>query len=678
MTDDGGQLPPRAGSYLPGIDGLRAVAVLSVMLFHLDARLLPGGFVGVDVFFVISGYVISRTLEKTDTKSLRDFLLSFYRRRVLRIFPALVSCLAITSVFATLFIPDHFWLNENSKRTGLWAFVGASNLYLVASADGYFSERVPFNPYLHTWSLAVEEQFYLLFPVIFFLWLRLRASGNRYQRTALVVMPIVAVLSLVVSAVETQIAPSRAFYLLPSRFWELAAGTLLYQLHVYRPNHFHAAVRWMVPLGALMLGLSFGLADEVHFPFPWAIVPVSAALLLIAGATTAHGRDLLLIRMLSAPVVSYVGRISYSLYLWHWPVFVLFRWTLGLSSPATWLMALVLTSVMAMLSYHIVELRFRTSRFFARQTPLRIVSGGAVTVGLASLSVATLFYIASPLGLSLSITKDDCLWRPYDLQCQPTVKHAATNRQLFVIGDSHAGAYTLMAHMAAARLGAEVRMNARPGCPVATLISLPDDATFCGQFYREMLDWLDRRARAGDIVFLASLRLHRLGDQYRTFDLDEVLTEAYSPAQIEVQRQALAVAKALVRQLQARGLHVLIDAPKPVFPSPPFRCSDWFNAKNPVCSAGFTVRRDFLLKYREPVMASLLVLNRDFGVYLWDPFPLLCPDAVCSAFRGDKPVFFDGDHLSGYGNRMLVEAFAERLSSIWEDRADARVSLDRR
>jgi hypothetical protein len=112
-----------------------------------------------------------------------------------------------------------------------------------------------------------------------------------------------------------------------------------------------------------------------------------------------------------------------------------------------------------------------------------------------------------------------------------------------------------------------------------------------------------------------------------------------------------------------------MDAPKPIFKSPPFRCSDWFNNTNPVCTAGFSIERDFLLKFREPTMTSLDVLHKELGVFIWDPFPLLCRQAMCFAFDENKPKFFDGDHLSGYGNRLLVDSFTERLSAIWEQGA---------
>ena len=150
--------PVQRSDHVPAIEGLRAVAVLSVLFYHLNEALLPGGFTGVDVFFVISGYVIAKSLRADSAASLGAFILGFYKRRILRIVPALVFFLVSLSFACALFIPDS-WLSAGNNETALWAFFGLSNFYLLHSADGYFSMRIPFNPFSHTWTLGVEEQF---------------------------------------------------------------------------------------------------------------------------------------------------------------------------------------------------------------------------------------------------------------------------------------------------------------------------------------------------------------------------------------------------------------------------------------------------------------------------------------------------------------------------------------
>jgi peptidoglycan/LPS O-acetylase OafA/YrhL len=635
-----GDAPARSG-YVPGIDGLRAVAVLSVLLYHLDHALLPGGFAGVDVFFVISGYVISKSLHASNAATLGAFILGFYKRRILRLLPALVFFLAAASFACALFIPDG-WLSEPNNETARWAFFGLSNFYLVHAADGYFSLRAPFNPFLHTWTLGVEEQFYLLFPLLFWLWLK---------RGAWALLPALALASLLFAAYETPTNPEAAFYLLPSRFWELAAGALLFQYGISSRRG------WVAPLGAGCLAVGFLYADAAAFPFPWALVPVAGTVLLIAGL----GGPLLESRPLA-----YLGRISYSIYLWHWGVFVLFRWTIGVSELWSAALAVLLTLVLAAFSYHFVEQPFRRHGWVQRQPSAGVVAAGVAALLAAHFSVGFLYEKRNALGVNLSVTANGHDWRPYR---GPPV--GASDKQLFVIGDSHASAYANMVHLAAQRVGASVGMFSRFGCPLANLLVPVTDASApCRHIEADVIAYLQANARPGDIVFIASLRVAKLGNVVvGAFDRDAQQSD-------ERKRQAaLAEAARFIRKLQAMNLHVLLDAPKPVFRAPPFRCSDWFNRSNPACEGGFDVSRDFLLERRQPAMASLQDLARLEGVHVWDPFPILCPGAAtCSAFRGTTPVFFDGDHLSGYGGRLLVASFSAKLDVIWNGGTKWQVS----
>jgi len=207
----------QSGHYLPYVDGLRAVAVLSVLTYHLSPSWLPGGLSGVDVFFVISGFIVSASVgARYDLKPLA-FLQFFYARRLLRIAPAPVACLLITSLATTIFIPDS-WLSDANQRTGLYAFFGLSNIVLATNSDNYFSPRSEFNPFTHTWSLGVEEQFYLVFPFIFFLWV---VRHRRRQTIALFGLLLLS--SVAYAAWIARVNSNFAFFMFPSRFWVCAA-----------------------------------------------------------------------------------------------------------------------------------------------------------------------------------------------------------------------------------------------------------------------------------------------------------------------------------------------------------------------------------------------------------------------------------------------------------------------
>ncbi|MDV2216902.1 acyltransferase family protein, partial [Burkholderia pseudomallei] len=355
-------------AYLPYIDGLRAWAVLSVMLYHLDARWLPGGFAGVDIFFVISGFVVSVSVANRGPMSLGPFLLFFYARRMRRILPALVAALLATALVSTLFIPASY-LSDRNRTTGLLAFFGLSNVILGAPGGDYFSPKAEFNPYTHTWSLGVEEQFYLLFPLLFHAW---RAGGKRrYASAALFAAGLCA--SLAWSVWARPAMHAQAFYLIFGRFWELAAGVLLYQCvaRAGRPAGRPAAafgIEAGVWASAVAVLAGFVASKPALYPFPGALVPVAGALGLL-GLLHGRARASPVRAALEQPALRFVGRISYSLYLWHWPVFVVFRWTLGLDSAGGKASALLVACALATASYRFIETPLRRGGAAARRAP---------------------------------------------------------------------------------------------------------------------------------------------------------------------------------------------------------------------------------------------------------------------------------------------------------------------
>jgi peptidoglycan/LPS O-acetylase OafA/YrhL len=659
-------VPRLTSTYQPAIDGMRAMAVLSVIVFHLDAfSLLPGGFTGVDMFFVISGYVISQSLWERRDLAFGCYLADFYRRRLLRIMPALLTVLFVSFVLSAMFMPQ-FWLSELINRTGLAAFFGLSNIVLAWNTDTYFSPSAELNPYLHTWSLGVEEQFYVLFPALFFMWLRCR------QKSVLMwtVLPLLAIASLIIGVYQVNAAPLSAFYLLPGRFWELAAGAILFQAlgtrnATPRLNRLAPAML-AVGLGLVLTGFLF--ANPRQFPFPWAIVTVAGSLLMIAGivlrADSAPG---LLQRALQHPLATYIGRLSYSLYLWHWPVIVLLRWTVGLELLAVQLLYPVLVGLLAAASYHWVETPIRSGKSVVQRHAWLTLMGSLGIAGLMWLGAQ--WVSANSSVLSLSQTRDSYTWYAYkhypqedfDTVDDPRLK----DRQLFVIGDSHTAAYRTLLKSIELKLGIKVIEYEQGGCSVVSLIG-PDPAR-CAATREAQLKQIEARAKPGDVVFLASLRMPELaGREWRQGEaamVDQALGEL-TAENIEAARIA---ADTLLSRLQAARLNILIDAPKPLFKSAPNRCSDWFNRMNPVCAPGLTMARDQLERLRAPQMLLLEQLQARYqALHTWDPLLLLCPGPICSAYDANgKPLFFDSNHLSGHGNRVLEPDFTAALLRIW-------------
>ncbi|SFL70949.1 acyltransferase family protein [Pseudomonas sp. NFACC46-3] len=647
--------------HIPAIDGLRAFAVLSVIIFHADfLKALPGGFTGVDIFFVISGYVISQSLSARANLSFVAYLADFYRRRFLRIVPALLSMLLVCGMLSAMFVPQA-WLSAQNDRTGLAAFFGLSNFVLAWNTDTYFSPSTQLNPYTHTWTLAVEEQFYLVFPLIHFLWLRYR------ERSKLVwtLLPLLALVSLAYSAFETRDHPHEAFYLLPSRFWELAAGAILFQMiatgRLAPTSPFVSQVALLGGLALVTSGLF--LADERQFPFPWALITVSGTLLIIAAVAQETAPSSRLLRLLQSSPATYIGRLSYSLYLWHWPVLVLLRWTTGLELLVVQLAYPVIVMALAAASYHWVETPLRTGdSMFQRRAWITITSG---LCALALSWSGARWVSENPEAVSLSQTRDAYTWFSRRLPQRPASESINDSplqgRQLFVFGDSHAAAYRTMLSLASRQLGIRVVEYERGGCPVASLIA-PDPQGACAPAREKALRDIEARAKPGDIVFLASLRMPELAGREWARGEETVFNDVLAELTPGKMEEARISAETVLRRLMAAEVRVLINAPMPLFKAPPYRCSDWFNRMNPICTPGFTITRDRLDQLRAAQMALLDRLARQYSMLrIWDPLPLLCPGPTCSAYRDDKPIFRDGDHLSGHGNRLLAPSFMKAL-----------------
>lgn len=653
--------------YLAGIDGLRAIAVLAVIIFHVEfLGFLAGGFTGVDMFFVISGYVISRSLAQQGNMPLRGFLLEFYRRRLLRILPALLLVLMSSVLVSALVIPP-VWLSNQNEVTGLAAFVGLSNLVLARQTDTYFSPQAEFNPYLHTWSLGVEEQFYLVFPLLFLMWLRHR-QGSVLARWLL---PGLALGSLVWSAVQTHTAPLSAFYLLPSRFWELAAGAVLFQVvgqgraTLLGERSLHV----MLAMGLALVMCGFVFAQPGPFPFPWALATVAGTVLMIAAIVSMGSRGTgPLLKMLQWPVLTWLGRLSYSLYLWHWPVAVFLRWTIGLDLLLVQLTYPLLVLGLAAASYHWIERPMRCGHTLLQRRAGLSMLGGLSAIGLCGW--LTVWVVDNTARLSLSKAADSYTWHAYKHYPREALETldepALQGRQLFVLGDSHTAAYRTMLNLVSLRSGIKVVEYERGGCAVVSLLAA--DPPACTAWRDRTLADIQARAKPGDVVFLASLRMPELAGRDWRGDANGVFEQALSERTAAHAQAARASADAVLVPLQAAGLKVLIDAPSPVFKAPANRCSDAFNHLNPICAPGLTVQRDRLLQLRAPQMHLLTLLAAEYpALNIWDPLPILCPGEVCSAYDSNgQPLFADSDHLSGHGNRVLEPWFTQLLIQLYK------------
>ncbi|QNI83321.1 acyltransferase family protein [Synechococcus sp. RS9907] len=380
---------PNSVRYRPEIDGLRAFAVIAVIINHFNKDLLPSGYLGVDIFFVISGYVITSSLAGRTSKNFLDFLSGFYVRRIKRLVPALVMFVLITSVLISLFNPDP----KVPLDVGWRSLFGISNIFLYQESTDYFAQSAELNPFTHTWSLGVEEQFYLLFP--FLIWFsgfgRQEPKGARNLFLCVAVLTIASLIGFISLYPVDQ--PAAYFLMLP-RFWEMAAGCLTFIVFEKRVKIKQALER--VPpflVCAAMVAVMFrpigGRSGTI------AIVFLSVILIACLQKRTAA------YQIFTYKTIVYIGLISYSLYLWHWGILSISRWTIGVSWWSTPIL-LALIFIIAILSYEYIEKPLRKKLFNH--------SWGYFLIGASVLSFSAIFVnmLATPfVSAKLRIVSDD-------------------------------------------------------------------------------------------------------------------------------------------------------------------------------------------------------------------------------------------------------------------------------
>ncbi|KEY88675.1 hypothetical protein PC358_05955 [Pseudomonas capeferrum] len=359
-------------AYRPDIDGLRALAVLAVTIFHFNKQWLPGGFVGVDVFFVISGYLITGIIYgKGSDFSFGDF----YGRRVRRILPAATFVTIVTLIAGSLLL-----LPADVKalsQSAIGATLSAANIYFWLFLDtGYFAASSDTVPLLHMWSLGVEEQFYMIWPALMIIAMKL--GGKRLLVATGVVL---AIASFAVSEYFIARDPSFAYYMLPSRAGELLVGALLFLWQDSRRIPASAA-NIAGAVGLAMVAGAVVLLDEKNgFPGIRSVIPsVGAALLILAGTNQASP----LSKILGNSAARYIGLRSFSLYLWHWPVLAFYRYAYGEPTLAGGLACAALMVLLTLISYHLIETPFRSRSpmwLLTKAGPIVATSAGVIVAG---------------------------------------------------------------------------------------------------------------------------------------------------------------------------------------------------------------------------------------------------------------------------------------------------------
>jgi peptidoglycan/LPS O-acetylase OafA/YrhL len=512
-------------TYRRELDGLRALAVAAVIVNHFSVEAMPSGYLGVDIFFVISGYVISATLFGNPGTSLPDALLAFYLRRIKRLVPALVLCVAVTGLLICLFNPSP----GASLMTGIASLFGVSNLYLLDEATDYFGASAATNVFTHTWSLGVEEQFYLFFPVL--AWLARFGRLPRERAGALpAIVAILTLLSVLAFFHLSQARPQHAFYLMPTRLWELGAGVLVFASTIGRGGG-RTQPGWMskvvAPLAAAGIVLVLFAPEEQHVAATIAVVALASLLVAtLREGVVVHG-------LFASDAAVYIGRISYSLYLWHWSVLAISRWTVGIHAWTIPFQA-VLMLALAALSYRYVERPLRAAPWSARR-------GAAIGYGVAALACTALFLamLGKPLKghlyagtrLQMAAVGAESLVRDYQLpgtswkwrgekcvlsgneqvgKAIPVGECTLGNfdeakRRILVIGNSYSPAFVPAFDDLVSSGQAAVTITSSLGASVVPEIPNGGPWNEANDYYwRKVVPGLASRLRSGDVLFLVN------------------------------------------------------------------------------------------------------------------------------------------------------------------------------
>jgi len=643
-------------AYRADIDGLRAICIVAVLMFHARFGDWAGGYIGVDVFFVISGYLITALILRQMAEG-RFSVLGFYERRVRRLAAATIPVILFTTLFAAIFYTTDSFL---AYAKSLLAFaVYASNWFFLATT-GYFGIPAATTPLLHTWSLAVEEQFYVVFPALLLLL-------HRRKSLLFPVLAVLALASLAYAQYEIDAGNTeRAFFSLLSRFWELMAGALL----ALGGDRLARLAPLSMPMRAVGLAIApifmFGPTTEV--PGLPTLIPVIGALLVIAAAPGV--RDPIFMALSAAPVV-YLGRISYSLYLWHWPVMGAMR-TIALDhNDLHRVLSIVISIAAAALSYHYIEQPIRRRRVLPRKIDM---------AGLAAASVV----IAGSIGaygwatggwpgrftpeVEAMVTRaakhpadpDNCfkLGSAANDFCEIGVRPGKPI-DLVLWGDSHAASLIPAFRRYAEERGLSLALTVRGDClPLVGVWRTKDPSQVCRKFNDEALAFI-REHNARYVAIAARWQVYASGPQ-------RLLDDAHgSPSRSADRAILLAALERSMNGLAGSEVMVVEQIPELLAPLPTAYLIMQRIALSPGTIAPTLEQHRKKSRVAADAMTELAASHR---LARFDPALTFCKEKVCTYEADGNLLYFDNDHLNTEGTMFLYPALAEALDA-WRAQA---------
>jgi peptidoglycan/LPS O-acetylase OafA/YrhL len=667
--------------YRSDIDGLRALAVLSVLFYHLDFSLFSGGFSGVDVFFVISGYLITSIIAKELDTGQFSFS-AFYERRIRRILPAYFFLLISTTLASFLiYTPETMVQYGRAMR---YTLVFISNL-LFAREVNYFDTSFNNSPLLHTWTLSVEEQFYLIWPVILVLsWKYL----SRRKFSPLLIFLLIS--SFIASEILLFTLPKLSFYMLYSRAWEFGAGALL-ALSIFPRIHSKKSLELFSFLGFILLCVSFmGLDDTTRFPGFYATFSVAGTALIIF---TGQGHHTSYVhRFLSCKPFVSIGLISYSLYLWHWPIITYTKYYLSRNLLLYESFFIILASIfIATLSYKYIEKPLRKTKNSVGNTkkkPSKKIFIFVAVIIISFVKLATTIektggfpwrfpeiqqtdlYSVNPLRKHCHISQSETT-----PENKETCSRNYGNKKAIIWGDSHADHYSLALDDWARKENITLRQITKSACvPLAgdfDIYLLKENKhyekyTSCRAFNENILHLIDNDAI--DIVVIAGRWSGYLPEdtELGLYLLDG--TRA-TPSQANTEAIFKENFSQMVNQLVRKQKEVILLGQVPLFTQNPAECfyKDITPIRKYLQSASDTdshcdVTRVVAEREVEKANSFFRQLAKQDGVQFFDPLDQICDENTCSALQKGKILYRDRNHLNNAGSVFLKKSLAEKIA----------------
>lgn len=632
------------------INGLRALAVLAVVIFHFMPQWLPGGFAGVDVFFVISGFLMTSIIFNGIEK--KNFsLFKFYTARANRIIPVLATMSAVLLVFGWFYLipTDYRDLGRQVEKSSLFI----SNL-LFAKGGGYFDTAEHTKWLLHTWSLSVEWQFYIFFPIIIVA-LKKYLSLKSLKAIVLGLFLISFIYCIYITYKDTK----TAYFLLASRAWEMLLGGLafLYPWTMHKKVH----QLGLQCLGIVLIFASYFLiSKDIPWPGYMAFIPVIGTYLIIA-ANYQHNF------LINNPISNSIGKWSYSIYVWHWPLVVLgFYFAL----PNWWMYGIPLSILIGFLSYTFIEKlnfqRYSSWKDIYKVTPVYMF----LVMLICGYTLKESGGIASRLSEVAEIAhKEKSNSNPYECdkgEFYECVIGNASNIKAIIIGDSHADSLTTAVSSAFDLKSEGIISLSKSGCPFILNLEYYDKDDVCPEINKQRALWIDSKKYENIPVILAGrYPSYLLGEN----DPDRIPFGGPKPAiyfennpEISNEHRFSAFEKNLKQTLCKISPHHPVYIVQPIpelgFNAPEKMIKNEFYGQNEKTSISY----DQYLTRSGEVRAMISATAHACHAKVLDPAKRLCKDGECMSIYKNRPIYRDGDHLSEYGNKLLVPMFKDALN----------------